>query len=327
MLMRLATGLVFVVTLAAGAIAQTLTVTSPSDGDYLGRTNQVRFLISGATAQARVVVTVINQATLAQLIQVEGRFDPNVDAQISGALDLNFNEATPTAVYRVRVEHFQAGVLVSTRNVDNVNIDVRQPRFLDVTPANGAFVRDTVNIRARIEETNMDRWTVTVNNQSIPNNTGTTTTVSVPWSTADIESDGQQSILIRVEDLARNGNSVTRTVTLDRVAPTIQILSPGPTPFRPNTTIPVSVDIRDGAQGSVSVTGVNVVLRTMDGRFIARVPRRGAGASGGTLQWSGRIRATRNLPRQFKVVVTAVDRAGNPARPQEVIVNIAGRGP
>lgn len=318
--------LVMVVVFATAAFGQVLTVTSPSNGDYLGQTNQVRFLITGATAQARVVVTVVNTATSAQLIQVEGRFDPNADNQVNGSLDLNFNESTPTAIYRIRVEHFQAGSLRGTRNVENVNIDVRKPKFLDVSPAAGAFVRDTVNIRARIDEANLDRWTVTVNNQSIPNNTGTTTTLSVPWDTNGIEADGAQSILIRVEDLARNNNSVTRSVTLDRVPPDIRIWSPGTTPFRPNTTIPISIDVRDGSQGSVSVTGVNVVLRTMDGRYIARVPRRSSNANGGTLQWSGRIRATRSLPSQFKLVATAVDRAGNPARTQEVVVTIAGRG-
>lgn len=325
MRMRWTMVLVMVAMLAGVAMGQVLTVTSPSNGDYLGQSNQVRFTITGATAQARVVVTVINTATLTQLIQVEGRFDPNADNQINGSLDVNFNESTPTAVYRVRVEHYQAGTLVSTRNVENVNVDVRKPKFLDVSPASGAFVRDIVNIRARIDEANLDRWTVTVNSQSIPNNTGSTTTITVPWDTSGIETDGNQTISIRLEDLARNTNSVSRSVTLDRVAPDIKVWSPGTTAYRPNTTIPISIDIRDAAQGSVSSTGVNVVIRTMDGRYIARVPRRSSNASGGTLQWQGRLRATRSLPAQFKLVVTAVDRAGNPARTQEVIVTIAGR--
>lgn len=311
---------------ASPAFAQQLRVTSPNNGDFLGQTNTIRFTINGATSQARVVATVTNASTNAVLFDLEGSFDPDADNQITGSLELNFDDSTPEALYNIKVEHFQGNALVGTVNIQNVTVDVERPKFFDVFPLSGSFVRGTVTIGANLDEANVDRWTVNVNNRAIPNNTGNSSEIRVLWNTDGIENDGQQTISIRVEDKANNTGSRSINVTVDRVAPTIQVLTPsGNQPIRPSASIPIAIDIIDQAQNSVHYTGVNVTLRAMDGTFLQRAARRSVRANGNNLQWFGRIRSTNRLPDQFKIVVTAVDRAGNPALTQEVIVTIGSR--
>lgn len=310
--------------LAVLAYGQTLQVTSPNDGDYLGTSNQVKFTLTGATSQAKIVATTKRQGDPSTSFRSEGLFDPNVDFKVNASLNLNFDEATPLGLYDIEVLYYQKGVVVDSTTIKGVNIDTRNPKFKNVTPASGAFVSQFASIRATIEETNLDLWTVQVNNRDIPNNTGTTNSINVGWDTTLIEKDGSQSITITVKDKARNTATRNISVTLDRVAPTIAILSPAQIPYRQGTQIPVSINITDQASNSVTNGGVNVVLKSMTGQFLGRVARRSSRSSDKTLQWTGRISASKRLPKQFKLVVTAVDRAGNEAQSQEVVVTIGG---
>jgi len=145
--------------------------------------------------------------------------------------------------------------------------------------------------------------------------------VNVLWDTTAIETDGSQSISINVKDLALNEANKSITVTLDRVVPTIQVVAPTGSTVRAGATIPVSIRIADQFNGSVSSNAVVVTARRMDNTLIQRITRLSSSNSGTNLNWTGRIQKTAVLPSQFKLVVTAVDRAGNPAVSQEVVVN------
>ncbi len=312
----------FVALLSALASAGTITVTSPSSGDFLGRTNQLKFTITGSRAQARVDVQVTSLTDPNFSINRFRRFDPDVDGQIEGSIDLNFNDTTPAANYRIVVTVTEPNNPYNSVTINPVTIDVRTPKFRDFSPTNGAFVRNDVPIRVSFDEPNIEEWRVQVNGQDIPNNTGTTETVSVTWRTQDIINDGSQSISVSVEDRAKNSNSRTISVTLDRVAPNINVLSPGNRTYRPGSRIPVAIDFVDQFQNAVPVTNIDVFITDMSGNILSRVPRKSARASGSTLQWTGRINNTRNLPRDFKILARAVDRAGNVATTQEVVVRL-----
>lgn len=307
---------------ACFAWAGNITVTSPTAGDFLGKSNKLKFNITGSRAQARVTARVTSIADPNFAIERFKRFDPNVDGEISGELDLNFNDTTPAGDYRIVVTVTETGNPYPTITINPVTIDVKSPKFRDISPVNNAFVRNDVPIRVLIDEPNIEEWRVQVNGQDIPNNTGTSQTVNVTWRSQDVQNDGMQTISVRVEDKAKNENTRTVSVTLDRVAPSINILSPSTTRYRPGAIIPVAIDFNDQFANAVTLASVDVVLQDMSGNFLGRVARRSARNSGNTLQWTGRIRDTRRFPSQFKLVVNCVDRAGNPASPQELIVNL-----
>ncbi len=306
------------------AFAQ-FSVTSPNSGDTLGKTNTIRFLIENITSQARVVATATNNAKPNIRISTEALLDPDADKRILGTLDLNFDETTESGTYTLQVQYLTQGVVRDTRTITNLTIDTKNPKFRNVTPRSGSFVSVLVPVRAEVEEPGLDRWRVRVNDRDIPNNSGSTTDIAVDWTTSNIENDGPASITIKVDDKARNSATKTINVTLDRVSPSSQVKSPAGVSYRPTSIIPVVIEIADQYEGSVIAGGVNASLYTMDGQYIGRVARRSATNSGATLRWVGRIKGTSRLPKQFKMVVTAIDRAGNRAVDQTVTVNISGR--
>lgn len=321
-LTRLLAGLIFA--MVSAAYAGTINVTAPLNGDFLGRSNTLKFTITGSNAQAKVIATVSNVADSSITFRFQQNFTPDVDHQIQGNLSLNFNDTTPQGAYSIVVTVEEPSNPYNSVTLNPVTIDVVDPRFRDFSPALNAFVRGTVQIRATLEEPNIDEWRVQINGQDIPNNTGSSTNVLVTWNTALITHDGSQTVTLKVTDKAGNQATKNIPVTLDRVAPSIFILSPTVTPFRPNATIPVLIDFQDQFAGSVVNETVDVIIKDMAGNVLGRVARVSSRISGTALQWTGRIRNTRSMPRQFKIVVTAVDKAGNTAATQEVTVNLRG---
>ncbi len=65
-----------VLTLAVGlvrlAMAQDFTISSPNNGDVLGKTNQLKFNINNVSSQAKIVATTVNQANPSTSFRVEG---------------------------------------------------------------------------------------------------------------------------------------------------------------------------------------------------------------------------------------------------------------
>lgn len=320
----LRTALVLSALAAALAQAQTLSVTFPGNNEVLGKTNQIKFLATDATSQVRIVATVTKTDDATTKFTAEGFFDPDSVQRVLGSLDLNFDEATPSGTYTLVVQLFAQGSLRQTQTINNIKIDTRNPRFRNVSPVNNSFVNNNVSIKATLDEANTDKWRVRVSDKDIPNNTGNNNDVSVVWNTANVENDGAQSISIKVDDKAKNVATRTINVTLDRVNPAIEISSPTNVTYRPGSIIPVIINVNDQFSGSVANTGVNAVIKTLDGRYIAKVARKLVRNNETSLQWIGRIRHTSKFPNSFKIVVTAQDRAGNRAQTQEIIVNIGG---
>ena len=313
--------------IATGAWAANITVTSPNAGDFLGRTNTVNFTITGATKQITVTVVATFDANPAQKIQVEKDFNPDVNGKIAGTLALNFAASTPEGAYTLKVSADEQGTPLNDVPAFGINVDVRDPRFRNFNPLSGAFVRGIVPIFVSLDESNVKVWRVRINNGDIPNNSGSTTTLTVNWDTASIVNDGTQTINISVEDLAGNTSNKNIGVTLDRVRPSATILAPASgTTVRPNSRIAVVVDILDQFSGSVHQTGIDVTMTALSGVTIGRVPRRSVRAFGNKLTWTGRIRPSNRIPAEFKIVVRTTDRAGNVAVVQEVTVSTLSRG-
>src|SRR5579862_1054415 len=79
----------------------TLTVTSPTDGSYLGATNQLSFNITGASVQVNVqaLITYPTGGTTT----VSQNFNPDSTGKIEGQLPLDFNSGDPQGQYTIVV--------------------------------------------------------------------------------------------------------------------------------------------------------------------------------------------------------------------------------
>jgi len=306
------------------ASAQSLSVTSPTNGAFLGTSNQVRFLITNIDVEAnvRVVATGPGGVTFTN----EGDFNPNAELQISSQLSLNIQTGSPEGAYTIVVtaKRKDNGFVFGTATI-NVQLDVTKPKFLQFNPLNGTFVRGIVLINVLVQEPNFKDYRVQANSNDIPNGTGETLTggeFSVSWDTSGIQFDGAQSINIRLRDQANNEDTRTISVTLDRINPSVAIVQPrSDVPLRARSNVSVAVDINDASTTSVDVTGIEVIARTMGNGYIAHAARQSyRNTSGNTMRWAGRIRYTNRIPNQFKIVVNVIDRAGNRATTQEVVV-------
>lgn len=307
--------------LAALSLGGTLVLKSPTEGAYLGLSNSIQFSVTGAKVEVDVTATVVGPAGTTKVTQ---SFTPDADGKINDSIGVNFSEGTPTGDYTITLSATEIGNTYDPQTV-HVKVDVEAPKFYSFSPNNGAFVTGTVKIRATIVETNMKDWRVKVNDQDIPNNTGTTNEVSVDWDTSLVKKDGANTISIVVRDQANNSTTKTLSVTLDRLPPTISIVYPrSSTYIIPGTTINVAIEITDASTTSVDGSGIDVVIQTLDGKYVGLVTRTAITASGSNvLQWVGRIRYRAGaVPTKFKIVVNAVDRAGNRATPQEVSLKV-----
>ncbi|MGV3618301.1 MAG: hypothetical protein ACO1SV_23495 [Fimbriimonas sp.] len=279
--------------------------------------NTIQFSITEARVRVTVTATVTGPGGTTQIPQ---EFTPDGDGKIEGSIPLNFAPGTPTGAYTITLTATEQNNTYEPQTV-HVQVDVQRPKFFSYSPYNNAFVKGLVRIRASILEQNIKDWRVKVNGQDIPNNTGTSNAVQVDWDASLVERDGPNTIDIVVRDEANNEASLSIPITLDRIKPSATISYPRTdTRLIPNTNINVTVDVVDASTASVDATGIDVVVRRMDGTYITRVARISVTPEGSnTLRWIGRIRYRSGLlPSQFKIVVTAIDRAGNVATPQEV---------
>lgn len=316
------TGLLLVGTVAS--YAGTINVTSPSDGDYLGKTNTVRFNISNAEREVTVRVRAESNEDSSVVITVEDRFTPNNDGNATGSINLNFDETTPEGDWTITVRATEQGGVFNEPAPIPVVVDVTNPKVLNFSPLSGSFVKGVVPITVELDEPNMKEWRVRINNADIPSNSGTTTSFVVNWNTDSVPTDGQRTINLRIEDLASNSATSDINVTIDRIPPSSNILAPSPsTVVRPDTDIAVVVDITDQFQNSLDFTGIDVFVERMDGTFLGRVSRRNVNTNGNTITYSGRLQSSRNLPNQFRIVVRAVDKAGNSAVEQKVDIDFS----
>ena len=313
--------LAFLALFSATALAGTITITSPSPGDFLGTTNSVKFLITGAVVQVTVDVTATLDSNPSVVITAQRKFDPNSEGQIDNSVPLNFGQSTPEGAYTLTVVATEPGATYNTPPAIPVTIDVKVPKFGNSNPLSGSFVKGIVPIVVDLDEPFVKEWRVKINNGDIPNNSGATTLITVNWDSDTIVTDGPQTINIKVDDLAANSSTKDINVTVDRIKPSSTVLAPSSgTVIRPGSMYSIVVEVQDQFQGSLHWTGLDVRLETTGGQFIRLVPRNSLNTSGNKITWTGRIRAGGGLPDVYKIVVNAVDRAGNVAVTQSVTI-------
>lgn len=322
------------------AHAGTITVTSPAKGSAaaptpIKGTTPINFNITGGITQVTVTVRIFridNNTLYSALAPV--LVTPNTDGKVSGSATLNFSKAVgdPEIGYRIEIRAFEKSTPTNTYNADQdifVKPDLTAPKILRFTPVSGSSVKGIVSITVQIQEDNLKEWRVQVDNGDLPNGTGTTVNAqgrfTVQWDTSSIQLDGPKTITVRVKDTADNETTQNINVVIDRIKPTITVRSPqNNAKFSAGSTVNVVLDVRDASNTSVPVTGVDVVVRTTTGTFVLRVPRISyTQVDGNTMRWTGRIRwVNGQLPKTFRIHVSAIDKANNVATPQVVTATI-----
>lgn len=305
--------------------AGTITVTSPTSGEFLGKSNNVSFNIRNAVSKVTVRVTATQVADPTITVSTQREFTPNVDGEIGGSIPLNLSSGLANGPYSLTVVATEPDASYNIVPAIPVIVDVKDPRFIQFNPISGNFVRGLVPISSLFDEENMKEWRVQVNNADIPNNTGSTTILSVLWDSTLETADGAKTITITAEDQAGNKASQSISVTIDRVAPTSTILAPtGAEIILPGSRLAVVAVIDDQFANSVDERTVDVTIEDTNGNFVMRVARRTIRNNGNSLTWAGRIRDASKLPSEFDLVITAGDKAGNRATTQRLRLKVGG---
>ncbi len=315
-------GLLLGVICVGAASAATISVSAPSNGDYFGKSNTVKYNLKDMVSRAtiNVVATSVDNPTVS--IAQTTTNDPDSTNSATGSLPFNLTATVPQGNYTLQVTATESG---STYNIPapiSIIVDVIEPKFVNFNPISGAYFSGKLLITATLLEPNIKEWRVQANGSDIPNNTGNTTDVSVLWDATSLPNDGKQSITINATDKALNTANRQMDVTLDRLPPSITVLSPlNNQAYRPGSDIPVTITIADQFADSLDERFVSVLIQDTAGRTLGRVARRQAMASGNSLIWIGRLRHSRSFPSQFNIVTMASDKAGNSAVSQTVMVS------
>ncbi|MEM4408394.1 MAG: hypothetical protein QXI19_06595 [Candidatus Caldarchaeum sp.] len=326
---QISKALVVLVTILASALpvlAGVLVVTAPVDGAFVGGATTISFRIEGGVVEVTVRAVITAQVG-GSATTLTTRVTPDHKGRASGSMTWNPSRSFPEGLYTIEVSAEEPGNSYNTVTL-SVTLDRKEPRLLDFSPQPGTFLRTTIRITGEIMEPNLEEWKVTVNDEDIPNNTGTGNTIDVFWDPSNIEEDGPQTIKIKMKDRAQNEATKEIEVFLDRAPPQINVLFPrSGQAVRPNTVMGVAFDVVDSRSTSVDVMAITVEIRDMSDNLIRRVARmRYREVNETTSRWEGRalVRLPGNVT-SFQLVVTAIDKAGNPAVVQRVPL-VVGRG-
>jgi hypothetical protein len=323
-------GLVSLVILIASALstwaAGILVVTSPVDGAFVGGATTISFRIENGVVEVTIRAVITAQVG-GESTTLTTRVIPDSEGRASGSMTWNPSRSFPEGLYTIEVSAEEPGNVYNTVTL-NVTLDRKEPRLLDFSPQPGTFLRTTIHITAEILEPNLEEWKVTVNDEDIPNNTGTGNTIDVLWDPSNIEEDGPQTIKIKMKDRAQNEATKEIEVFLDRAPPQINVLFPRTNQsVRPGTVLGVTFDVVDSRNDSVDVMAITVELRDMSDNLIRRVARmRYRQVNDTTSRWEGRalVRLPGNVT-QFQLVVSAIDKAGNAAVVQRIPLVVGRR--
>ncbi len=308
------------------ARAGVLTVQSPNNNEFVGATTDIKVQTSQGFTKVTVTANIVKQGGGASTTLTTDIF-PDGDGKGNGTMTWNAGGSFPEGLYDITVTATSDDTFWNTE-VRTVTLDTTKPKFTTFSPTDGSFFNGTIDITATLTESNgIKQWRVTVDGNDIPNNTGTSLNIDVPFTPANDEDDGPRKIKIEAKDLAGNTASVEFTINLDRQPPKIVVTYPrSDFRVRPNSNLAVTIEITDATNTAVDVSAVVVELRDMDDNLIRRVARRSYQPISDTaVRWAGRVRMDVGNRTRVKIVVRATDRAGNAGVTQEIELQVGRR--
>src|SRR6266568_2808834 len=84
---------------ALASAVGTLTVTSPTDGAFLGANNTLSFNIAGAAVEVQVTVTITGPGGTTTIGPTP--FTPDTEGRITGTIPVNFSQSSPEGPYTI----------------------------------------------------------------------------------------------------------------------------------------------------------------------------------------------------------------------------------
>ena len=131
-----------------------------------------------------------------------------------------------------------------------IHIDNLPPIIEFETPLNNTYLNtSTINIEWKYNEDNLDQFYLYLDGELIYKGRDTN-------YTASNLREGNHSITLICLDLARNSNNITIFVTIDTIAPTLEVLSPSNQTYTNKTSLRIDIQANDANLNKI-VVGIN----------------------------------------------------------------------
>ena len=216
-------------------VAPVISITAPSEGAYITNTTPtIEFSVTDADSG-------VNSGTIA--VTIDGTAISSVTkTAITGGYKCTCTpEALKDGAHTISVTASDNdGNAVASAKTSSFTVDTVPPTLSVTAPTDGLITnKSTVTVTGKTDDATSKPVTVTVNGTAVT--VGTDGAFSKDVSLAN----GSNTITIIAKDKAGKTTTVTRTVTLDTVAPVIKSISLTPNPVDCGKTFVIAVEVTD----------------------------------------------------------------------------------
>lgn len=215
-------------------VAPVISITAPSEGAYITNTTPtIEFSVTDADSG-------VNSGTIA--VTIDGTAIRSVTkTAITGGYKCT---CTPAALkdgeHTISVTASDNDGNAASAKTSSFTVDTVPPTLSVTAPTDGLITnKSTVTVTGKTDDATSKPVTVTVNGTAVT--VGTDGAFSKDVSLAN----GSNTITIIAKDKAGKTTTVTRTVTLDTVAPVIKSISLTPNPVDCGNTFVIAVEVTD----------------------------------------------------------------------------------
>ena len=215
-------------------VAPVISITAPSEGAYITNTTPtIEFSVTDADSG-------VNSGTIA--VTIDGTAISSVTkTAITGGYKCT---CTPAALkdgaHTISVTASDNDGNAASAKTSSFTVDTVPPTLSVTAPTDGLITnKSTVTVTGKTDDATSKPVTVTVNGTAVT--VGTDGAFSKDVSLAN----GSNTITIIAKDKAGKTTTVTRTVTLDTVAPVIKSISLTPNPVDCGKTFVIAVEVTD----------------------------------------------------------------------------------
>lgn len=215
-------------------VAPVISITAPSEGAYITNTTPtIEFSVTDADSG-------VNSGTIA--VTIDGTAISSVTkTAITGGYKCTCTpEALKDGAHTISVTASDNDGNAASAKPSSFTVDTVPPTLSVTAPTDGLITnKSTVTVTGKTDDATSKPVTVTVNGTAVT--VGTDGAFSKDVSLAN----GSNTITIIAKDKAGKTTTVTRTVTLDTVAPVIKSISLTPNPVDCGKTFVIAVEVTD----------------------------------------------------------------------------------
>ena len=215
-------------------VAPVISITAPSEGAYITNTTPtIEFSVTDADSG-------VNSGTIA--VTIDGTAISSVTkTAITGGYKCTCTpKALKDGAHTISVTASDNDGNAASAKTSSFTVDTVPPTLSVTAPTDGLITnKSTVTVTGKTDDATSKPVTVTVNGTAVT--VGTDGAFSKDVSLAN----GSNTITIIAKDKAGKTTTVTRTVTLDTVAPVIKSISLTPNPVDCGKTFVIAVEVTD----------------------------------------------------------------------------------